>query len=172
MAPLHLPNVGKLRLTQSCHSSDAGKTDSEGSSTLTPAAGGAEARTTNARTSDGGTTDASAMIEEGAPYGGTREESANLATLEIVTTTDTVEAPLKDCQTEHPDDTVEVSLTHLIVPWSRGVSATLNLIRSNTSKSPFSSPRPPGSWTTSRLGPDARGSFNIDFESIRLPTLK
>ena len=95
-----------------------------------------------------------------------------LATLEIATTTDTVEAPLKDRQTEHPDVPVEVSLTHFIVPWSRGVFATLNLIRSDTSKSPFSSPRPPGSWTTSRLGPDARGSFNIDFESIRLPTLK
>ena len=57
-APLHLPNVGKLRLTQSCHSSDAGKANSEGPSTLTPAAGGAEARTTGAKISDGGTTNA------------------------------------------------------------------------------------------------------------------
>merc|ERR1712051_958409 len=42
----------------------------------------------------------------------------------------------------------------------------VNLTRSNTSKSPFSSPRPPGSWTTPRLDPDAGGSFYIDFESI------
>ena len=42
----------------------------------------------------------------------------------------------------------------------------VNLTRSDTSKSPFSSPRPPGSWTTPRLDPDARGKFYSDFESI------
>merc|ERR1712051_1028086 len=42
----------------------------------------------------------------------------------------------------------------------------VNLTRSDTSKSPFSSPRPPGSWTTPRLDPNAGGSFYIDFESI------
>merc|ERR1712051_849702 len=39
----------------------------------------------------------------------------------------------------------------------------VNLTRSDTSKSPDSSPRPPGSWTTPRLDPDAGGSFYIDF---------
>ena len=188
-APPQLPNVGKLRLNQSCHSSDAGQTDSEGPNTLAPAAGGAEART-GARTSDGGTTktttsdagttdtresnagmpvhegtrglpiadspDAGVIIEEGTPYGGTHEEGAYLATFV---------PPPADHQTEHPDVPVEVSLTHFSVPWSRGASATSNLIRSDTSKSPFSSPRPPGSWITPGLGPDARDSFNIEFKS-------
>ena len=46
------------------------------------------------------------------------------------------------------------------------VTGKVNLTRSDTSKSPFSSPRPPGSWTTPRLDPDARGKFYSDFESI------
>jgi hypothetical protein len=46
------------------------------------------------------------------------------------------------------------------------VTGEVNLTRSDTSKSPFSSPRPPRSWTTPRLDPDAGGSFYIDFESI------
>merc|ERR1712051_301332 len=46
------------------------------------------------------------------------------------------------------------------------VTGKVNLTRRNTSKSPFSSPRPPGSWTTPRLDPDAGGSFYIDFESV------
>ena len=41
----------------------------------------------------------------------------------------------------------------------------INLIRKDTSKSPFSSPRPPGNWNTPCLVPDAGGGFNIGFQS-------
>ncbi len=64
-----------------------------------------------------------------------------------------------------PDVSGEVYLTHSSVPWTRGGSATPNLIGSDTSTSPFDSPRPPGSWTMPSLGPDAGGIFNIGFES-------
>ena len=47
----------------------------------------------------------------------------------------------------------------------QGASATLNHIRNDTSKNDFSSPRPPGSWTTPSLGPDARDSFNNDVQA-------
>ena len=48
------------------------------------------------------------------------------------------------------------------------VTGEVNLTRSDTSKSPFSSPRPPGSWTTPRLDPDVRNSFNIDVKATSL----
>jgi hypothetical protein len=44
----------------------------------------------------------------------------------------------------------------------------INLTRNDTSKSPFSSPRPPGSWTTPCLGLDTGGNLNIDIESTSL----
>ena len=75
-------------------------------------------------------------------------------------------SPPADHQTEHPD--VPVSLTYFSILWSRGASATSDLIRRDTSKSPFSSPRPPGSWITPGLGPDAGAKFNIEVESISL----
>ena len=48
------------------------------------------------------------------------------------------------------------------------VTGEVNLTRSDTSKSPFSSPRPPGSWTTPRLDPDVRNSFNIDVKATSI----
>ena len=104
MAPPQLSSVGKLRLTQSCHSSDAGKTDARTSDGGTTEARTSDGGTTNATTSNAGTTDtrksdagmpvhegtrglpiagspdARAIIEEGTPYGGTHEEDADLAT--------------------------------------------------------------------------------------------
>ena len=175
MAPPQLSSVGKLRLTQSCHSSDAGKTDARTSDGGTTEARTSDGGTTNATTSNAGTTDtrksdagmpvhegtrglpiagspdAKAIIEEGTPYGGTHEGDAYLATLGITTAPDTVAPPPADHQTEHPDVPVEVSLTHLSIPWTRGASTAPNLIRSDTSKSPSSFPRPPGSGTTPRL---------------------
>ena len=47
-----------------------------------------------------------------------------------------------------PDVPGEVYLTHFSISWTRGTSAAPNLIGDDTSKSPFSSPRPPGNWTT------------------------
>ena len=100
--------------------------------------------------------------------GGTHEEDAYLATLGIATTTDTVELPPTDHQAEHPDVPVGAQLNHFSVPCSRGASYTPNLIGNDISKSPFSSPRPPGRRTTPHLAPDAGGDFNIDVESISL----
>jgi hypothetical protein len=159
MAPPQLSSVGKLRLTPPCHSFEAGATDSEGPCTLAPA-------TRSPGTQ--GSSIAGVLIDEGTTSEGTHGEDTYLSTLGIATAIDTVAPPPTDHQTEHPDVPVEVSLTQFSVPWSRGASATLNLIRSDTSKSPFSSPRPPGSWTTPRLGTDAGGGFNIDIKSTLL----